>query len=1500
MKKRCIFNNNFIKSKKAQMHVVMAIMLIAILLATVVFFWRTSEDFSQSYSKNIDEKSFQNIATYIENTVAHNEIAWIERTLVQTNMVIPLTYDGQKYIGENEFFRIEYNTSKPNLLSLSSKDILAEIKDTKNVYLNTRFYIDGNYNIYSNPTIPALKDKNIIGDFFLFKIEPMVSGRSQEYIVHLTPTFKSAVIGDAGQPPESLAKSCFLLEYPKSNWSEYYNSDENTYSVYPSNYFIVNSKDNGIDGRYINYYTNIFIPSDSEMIDSLSESSTKDILNNYIKSGGSLIMLSQTPTQKKKYDFLPVNITFDIGKYDTIGVSKQHNITQNLEPYEIAGSYYSANATILDPFVDGPANEILLREVPYSPYLNNNPSLILSNWGAGKVVATTIPIDTKSVLDTKVRVCKWWDPGVLGQGYDWHFRRLVIVDSGNFTRVNEPIEIVIDPTADINELAKEEFLELENIHLDLNSIRVVELLEPDYCSNKVSIPSQSYMYRPNLEHPRYQCAPLDTLTHTLFFELDKPANIKVVMTLPTTSYSKDEQNINNEIRVKVNNVSVMDPIDFQTEYEIANNRPAAGYWNAQDGTCSGGQGCLGPRHYEIEIPDKYFHKGDNKIALSMEHLTGDPPLPPSWQNDWADSLTWYRNVEFTVYYYNETNSSYELTWKEYQPMHVYFSMGATATHSGETPGTSNSVTPKGSKRYYEIYFDIENTNPSNNKPIPIYRTESDLVSFLSSWGSPKYIDREPSFPSISGIPSMVYPHIQNISSPSTKDIDGDGDIDIIIGLRDGNIALIDGPTGNIIWKKPFDKPSEPTGNNPVTAYGLAIVGSPAVVDIDNDDLYEIIGGSVNFVAVINTSGNNRYVNLSLGDTNITVLDNNGNPKWKVPVIGSVVSAPAIADINNDGYKDIVVQTLQATGIRYQWYDRPNIRIRINPSSDYDNRTVTLTNRLYVISGNPNPDGSHSILWSAIESPGGTYRLKYFIPNPVNSNRLDLMFPSSSPAVGDLDGNDNGLLEIVMGNVDGYAYKYENSGPPNRTKSSISSSITGDFSALLGYIVSSPTITRTDNQKNHDDAIFSFLRDGGDQLYIYILDGQTFIHTEITEINDQAAKHPAGHPVVHWPEGYHHRGPQVTIPMGNYICIEHLAQTHTVFGNITQAGTTNRTQSYATPVIIESNRYSTDIRTRETGRFDIILGAENGYLYSHAYTDTDGGTDEGNNEAQISFDNKIKRLWTYYQGSPIRSSVAVDDIDNDGKSEVILIAEDGTLSALKISDNYSSWNTERGNLYRTGDTKTKNNLPTYTMALTENINYGDSLDPYDDKFRVNADFNLSYPNDINRFDAYINDNWIKIDANHNNDVSDELVLYKKDLTRLNLETYEGRLVDKNYQIESIFGDIIKGEYIVTYFDRGIIKLFNNIMAYTSAPTKNIQIEEGIWVNLDLPNTIGTREYIIEGTGTHLTIYDPYNADVKYIKELRGMKIYGTISSSSKNKYVVITSYGAYLSPNPQEG
>ena len=1478
------------------MHVVMAIMLIAILLATVVFFWRTSEDFSQSYSESIDEKSFQNIATYIENTVAHNEIAWIERTLVQTNMVIPLAYDGQEYIGENEFFRIEYNTSKPNLLSLSSKDILAEIKDTKNVYLNTRFYLDGSYNIYSNPTIPALKDKNIIGDFFLYKIEPMVSGRSQEYIVHLTPTFKSAVIGDAGQPPESLAKSCFLLEYPKSYWSEYYNSGENTYSVYPSNYFIVNTKKNGIDNRYINYYTNIFIPSNSDMIESLSESPTKDILNDYIKSGGSLIMLSQSPTSKKKYDFLPINITFDKGKYDTIGVSKQHNITQNLEPYEIAGSYYSANATILDPFVDGPANEILLREVPYAPYLNNNPSLILSTWGAGKVVTTTVPIDIHSIVDNTFSVCPWWDPGELGNPPDWHFRKLVAVNSTTITRVNEPVKIIIDPTFDINKLAKEGFLDLEDTSINFDSIRVVELIGADpvrgICGNAIEISSQSYPFRPNLEESGYRAVPKEFHEHTIFFELEDSKDLRLEIEIPVGAQHKDEPfgspyDINNrgsdtDFNITINDIPVRELLEHLSPLPAyPTNIP--GYWDPYDGVSKG------YAKYSVVLPQKYFHKGENKIRLKMS-------VPDN------QIYTWYQNVIFRLYERRYPNEDV-LFWQEYPPFYVYFSLGV----SEQTQGISDSNTSPGQIRYYYIYFDIEK---NGDKPTPDYREK--LSSPIPKW-SPQldnqYAFKKPKYNDNYDIALDKYPIFMNVSSPSSADVDNNGIIDVLIGLRDGNVTAIKGSDGSILWKKPVVTINNPSrsGN---TYYNYAgIAGSPTIGDINGDNDFEIVVGGATIQATF-TRNNNRMEIDTLPSTVSILRGQDGLLLWSLEIDGALMSSPILADINQDGYKDIILIDTKIADLRYN----------ANTKSFTNNPTITST--LYVFSGKEifsgiNPLDPRSLLLKhSVTVANPPYDARFFGRNVSGS--LEFMIPNSSPAVGyfngggNLDSKGDGELDVVWGAIDGvvrvYFGKrnsseiyYLNNSPDWSTSLGVPSVIPNP-QMPLSYICSSPAIVQTDYKNDYEDIIISIVRTRNNQNFIdtVMLDGSngTPISRPIitnandpTRINSNANEIIGGHPVIHSPEGQSHRGPQVFVPVGSNIKVAHLDFTHIIKDEAINGGWGSIPQNnhtYATPAIVEINNYSTYVREDDSFFSDILIGNEAGDLYCHSYRDTDQNSQ-----------NAIVNNWKYapLNPSPIRSSVIVDDINNDGRSEIVFMTFDGRLIALGAGNNYTRWNFNRHDLNGTANTLTNLNPISYTFSELEAIEFGNPTDPYDDKFRLLSKFTIGASNN---FKTYMSEKWITIDTNRNNLFSDERVLYEKDLTKFNMNTYEGRPIETTYGIESIYGNIIDNNFIISFIDRGMIRLFNNIMAYTSAPTKNIQIEEGIWVNLDLPNTIGSREYIIEGTGTHLTIYDPYNADVKYIKELRGMSIYGTISSSSKNKYVVITSYGAYLSPNPQEG
>jgi len=1467
-----------IGNRKSQMNVVMAIMLIAILLASTIFFWRTSDTFSKSYSENIDEKSFENVATYIENVVAHNEIAWIERTLVETNLTIPLHYDGANYVGENEFFKITY--VNPTTLSLSSKNSNSVIVDTEQVNLNTRFYIDGSYNIYPNPTIPALKDKNIIGDFFVYKIESQTSGRGQEYIVHLTPTFKSAVIGDAGQPPESLAKTCFLLEYPKSKWAQYYNNRTNEYSVYPSNYYIINVKDDGLDKRYINYCTNILIPSNSTMLDSLSVNPVPDILNNYIKSGGSLIMFTQDPDKKEKYDFLPVNIVFDKSEYDTVGVSKQHEITNNIYPYELSASYYSSEGTIVEPFFDNAANEILFREIPFGTYNNNNPSVVLSSWGAGKILTTSIPIDVKSILDDNISVCPWWDPDTIGAGHDWHFRRNVEVDPGNYTRINEPIEIIIDPTAEINKLAKEGFLTLENTNLDFDSIRVIELINGD-CYNPVEIESQVYPYRPNLQSAGYYGTPEEFHEHTIFFELEAPSDIRLEMYVPSGSQYKDEYNNQRDFHVYINDIVVAETIQGSLS-----NVP--GYWDPYNGGQSDG-----PRSFSCILNAKYFHKGDNKIRLVMDY-------PADLQ------YNWYENVLFRLY--EHTSRGDTLFFQEYPPLYVYFSMGANDA-GGRKQGTQYSRTFPGQKRYYDIYFDIVE---NGKKPVPSYRqriTDGQTPTTLWSFqiDNPVIFNEDINITSIGIVRSNQFPILMNVSSPSTADINDDGVIDIVLGLRNGNVTAIDGSTHSIIWsRKVSDKFPNIISSNKAEVFAPIAVSSPTICDINRDNRKEIVVGGGNLKVTVTKSGSKTNFEFETAPGNVSVLDAlTGQILWKITTAAlgddktgeTMVSSPAIADVNNDGYEDIAFVSTKLWRFNYE-----------AGTSNFVNTPVYTRTYLYLIDGR-----THQAL--SIEGGNKPSYGQKFVSYRLQSDPYTpyILLPTSSPTIGDVNGD--GLLEVVWGGVDGNVYTLYQSGNNNWRKWNVGFTAPDSKTSLnrpMGYFISSPVIAETDYRKNRNDIIVSVVEtdSNGQNAYLstYVIDGLNQTTRKMNIISrSHSSTNPnynntliAGNPIIYSPNGFHLRGPQIIVSAGEFLMFQHVDLTHQVRGRITQSSSYNFLDaSYASPAIVDVNNYDSFYKKDDCFFFDCIIGTENGKLYAVSYRDTTAGDDTSSESTYPpgSDNDKLHLLWEYNANSPIRSSVAVDDIDNDGKSEIVFASHNGYLTALNVGYNYRNWNYARHTIAGDSNVDIKINPVTYKFYEPEAILLGSASDPYDDVFRVLAEFELGASKEENIFGAYVAEDWIKIDTNHNDLVSDELVIYEKDLTQLGITTYEGKLVGKTYQVESIYGDIINSDFILTFLDRGLIKLFDNIMAYTSAPTRNIQIEEGIWVNLDIPDNIGGREYVIQGLGDRIRIYDPQNPKIEVVRELRGTNLYGTISSISKNKYVVITSYGAYLSPNP---
>jgi len=110
------------------------------------------------------------------------------------------------------------------------------------------------------------------------------------------------------------------------------------------------------------------------------------------------------------------------------------------------------------------------------------------------------------------------------------------------------------------------------------------------------------------------------------------------------------------------------------------------------------------------------------------------------------------------------------------------------------------------------------------------------------------------------------------SSPALGDIDGDGEIEVVVGSDDNNVYAIDGITGNKEW---------------VYLTGSNVHSSPALGDIDYDNIIEVVVGS--------------------NDGKVYALNGtNGQVDWTYTTGFLVFSSPALGDIDYDNIIEVVV------------------------------------------------------------------------------------------------------------------------------------------------------------------------------------------------------------------------------------------------------------------------------------------------------------------------------------------------------------------------------------------------------------------------------------------------------------------------------------------------------------------------------------------------------------------------------------------------------------------
>ena len=277
----------------------------------------------------------------------------------------------------------------------------------------------------------------------------------------------------------------------------------------------------------------------------------------------------------------------------------------------------------------------------------------------------------------------------------------------------------------------------------------------------------------------------------------------------------------------------------------------------------------------------------------------------------------------------------------------------------------------------------------------VYGYESNLDGYLGHFFAAWTGEQNP----LASITSGPY------SAPEFGDLDGDNDLDLLVGNQNGRIDYYEntGTVTNPIFTQRADI------LNPLEGIKVFFASSPALADLDGDgDIDLILGnsrGSIDYYENDGTVNQPDFVQRSGMNNPLDDIDVNS------------FSAPALADLDADGDLDLVVGS-QGGGIHYF----ENIGTANSPN---------YTQRRH----DANPLGG-------IE--GGFF---------------------STPTLTDLDGDND--LDLIVGYLSGSIEYHENTGTVTSPSFALRSDTTNLLQGVASWAHSNPVLTDLDGDGDHD-------------------------------------------------------------------------------------------------------------------------------------------------------------------------------------------------------------------------------------------------------------------------------------------------------------------------------------------------------------------------------------------------------------------------------------------------
>ncbi len=377
-----------------------------------------------------------------------------------------------------------------------------------------------------------------------------------------------------------------------------------------------------------------------------------------------------------------------------------------------------------------------------------------------------------------------------------------------------------------------------------------------------------------------------------------------------------------------------------------------------------------------------------------------------------DNATFDRTLDALIFQDKDTGNQVAITGTRSS---IYYSLTSDWRDSMPSATTvpNNLSTPlDGWNEGGHVGWIIENLNPGEQKSMAAIlvhgnKTSPLRESMMDAW---QFLGRK-SFPSWTFKTGDIIAH----NAAVFADLNGDGQVEVVFGSRDGSTYAVNGKNGTLSWQV-------------TTTSGGLVVGA-AVGDVDGDGKLEVVyrrgngltlavngedgsilwsfsGGAADFTALADVDGDGTLEVITGGhDNRVRVLNGeDGSEIWSY-LTGGAISPGIVADVDGDGSLEIVIgnhdsashriYSLDAQGGTLEWtYDlRGVVGILVGADVDNDSKIEIFAGssdgKLYSLNG---VDGS--LRWTY--STGGTTEF--------------------APALGDLDGD--GLLEVVFGSYDG--------------------------------------------------------------------------------------------------------------------------------------------------------------------------------------------------------------------------------------------------------------------------------------------------------------------------------------------------------------------------------------------------------------------------------------------------------------------------------------------------